>query len=63
MKKIKVNENCIGCGACTAIAPEYFEIGDDGYAVAKKSEVDEKDINDVNEAANGCPTSAIEVED
>ena len=31
MEKIKVNENCIGCGACTAIAPEYFEFNDDGY--------------------------------
>lgn len=63
MKKIKVNENCIGCGACTYIASNYFEIGNEGYAEPKKNEVDEKDIDEVEEAANGCPTSAIEIED
>ena len=29
--KVKVNEDaCIGCGACAAIAPEVFEINDEG---------------------------------
>lgn len=63
MKKIIVNENCIGCGACTAIAPEYFELNDDGYAKSKVEKVEEKDLNDVEEAAEGCPTSAIEVKE
>lgn len=62
MKKIKVNENCIGCGACTVIANDYFEFNDDGYAVPKKKEVEDKDIADVEEAVEGCPTSAIEFE-
>ena len=62
MKKIKVNENCIGCGACTAIAPEYFEFNDEGYAQPIIKEVEE--INDdVIEAKEGCPTSAIEIEE
>ena len=62
MKKIKVNENCIGCGACTAIAPEYFEFNDEGYAQPINKEVEE--INDdVIEAKEGCPTSAIEIEE
>ena len=31
--KAKVNKDiCIGCGACTAIACNFFEIGDDGLA-------------------------------
>lgn len=63
MKKIIVNENCIGCGACTSIAKEYFELNDDGYAKPKVEKVEEKDLNDVEEAAEGCPTSAIEVEE
>lgn len=63
MKKIKINENCIGCGACTAIAKEYFEINDDGYAKAKIEKVEEKDIEEVEEAVEGCPTSAIELEE
>ena len=28
MKKLNVNENCIGCGMCAAIDPEHFEIVD-----------------------------------
>ncbi|MFR4599069.1 MAG: ferredoxin [Coprobacillus cateniformis] len=25
----KVNESCIGCGACTAVCPEVFDFNDD----------------------------------
>ncbi|MFR2445480.1 MAG: ferredoxin [Thomasclavelia spiroformis] len=32
MAKITVNDSCIGCGACTAVAPDVFELGDDGLA-------------------------------
>ena len=26
MAKITVNESCIGCGACTGVAPDVFEM-------------------------------------
>lgn len=61
MIKIKVNENCIGCGACTAIADKYFELNDDGYAKPIKNEI-ENLTEDIKEAQEGCPTSAIEIE-
>ena len=60
MNKIKINENCIGCGACTAIASDFFQIGDEGYAVPIKEDV-EKITEDVMEAVEGCPTNAIEI--
>ena len=60
MEKIKVNENCIGCGACTAIAKEFFEISDEGYAKPIKEEVEEI-TEDIKEAAGGCPVNAIEI--
>lgn len=60
MKELNINENCIGCGACTAIAPDYFELNDEGYACAKVDEVEENN-EDVLEAAEGCPTDAIEL--
>ena len=47
MAKITVNESCIGCGACTAVAPDVFEIGDDGLAVV----VSEENIDGAKEAA------------
>ena len=38
--KIRVNkEACIGCGACTSIAEELFQINDEGVSEAKVEEV------------------------
>ncbi len=60
MAKVEVNKNkCIGCGACTAIAPDVFEFDDDGLAKAVKQEINE----DVKTAAEGCPTEAITAEE
>ncbi len=62
--KAKVNKDiCIGCGACQAIVPDVFELEDDGLAVCKIEEIDENKKEDVMDAADSCPTSAIEVEE
>lgn len=59
--KVKVNENaCIGCGACAAICPEVFEITDEGFAKVVVDTVEENKQEEVVEAKEGCPTSAIE---
>jgi len=50
-------ELCIGCGACT-VACDNFIMNDD-KAKPVKSEVD--DIGCNQEAADGCPVSAIKV--
>lgn len=64
MKKAKVNkELCIGCGACQAIVRDVFEIDDDGLAKVKITNIEEELAEDVIDAAEGCPTSAIVVED
>lgn len=66
MKKFKVNENCISCGACTAIAPDVFEFNDDmlAEAIEGKNIIDE--MNDETkeqaiDALEGCPVGAIEL--
>ncbi len=60
--KVKVNKDvCIGCGACTAICPDVFEFSDEGYAKAISEKVEESKEDEVKDAANGCPTGAIEV--
>ena len=62
--KVKVNEDaCIGCGACCAIADRIFEIGDNGLSEVKKEEVQEDEKQAVRDAAEACPTGAIEVEE
>jgi len=58
---MKVNETCIGCGACTAICPEAFDFNDDGVVENIIGEVP-ADLQDaVAEAAEGCPVGAIEL--
>lgn len=62
--KVKVNQDsCIGCGACAAICDKVFEINDDGLSQAKVETVEDSDSQDVRDAADACPTGAIEVEE
>ncbi len=58
MYKVKIKENCIGCGACTLVAADVFEMGDEGKAVTIVSETENEDVVD---AAETCPVNAIEV--
>lgn len=58
---LKVNKDfCIGCGACQAVAPEVFEIEDDGLATVIVNEIPEELKEDALDAQEGCPTNAIE---
>ena len=62
--KIKVNRDaCIGCGACQVIAPELFELDDEGISIEKVSEVEEKEKENAIDASESCPTMAIEIEE
>ena len=59
--KVKVNSDaCIGCGACEAICPDYFELNDEGISVAKESDVKDDIKDQVMNAMDTCPTGAIE---
>lgn len=66
MKKARVKKDaCIGCGLCTSIASEVFAFGDDGLAqnqLGDATELPEEVQANVQEAADSCPTSAIETE-
>ena len=62
--KVKVNKDaCIGCGACAAICDEVFEINDEGLSEAKVEKVKEELQDEVRDAADSCPTGAIEIEE
>ncbi len=58
--KVKVDKNlCIGCGACQSIEPSVFELEDDGLAKAIDTEINKEIKENVMDAIEGCPTSAI----
>ena len=52
---------CTGCTLCTDIAPDVFEMGDDGLAHVKGDEVAAAAEASAKEAADSCPVSAITV--
>ena len=55
---LKVNDTCIGCGACVAIAPENFDY-QEGVSVVINEEITDA----TKEAVDACPVGAIEVEE
>ena len=70
MKARVKKDTCIGCGACTVIADNIFQIGDDGLAEVinpinnndeKVAVIKEEDIENVQDASENCPTGAIEL--
>ena len=59
--KAMVNEACIGCGLCNGVCPEVFSMGDDG--LAHGGDVPAELLDAAQEARDGCPVSAISIED
>jgi ferredoxin len=58
--KVHVNPDiCAGFGICLGIAPEVFELHEDGYAVVLVSEVKPEDEDLMRRAASQCPSQAI----
>mgnify|MGYP000663306124 FL=1 len=74
MAKVRIDKDtCIGCGACWALVPSFFEQNpDDGksqvveqYRVGGDPTVGEAPddvLDDVKSAAEGCPVEAIKIE-
>jgi ferredoxin len=52
-------DRCASTGGCEALAPQVFEIGDDGALVVLGPEPDEADLPDVRNAVAACPTRAL----
>lgn len=61
MKAHVDKDTCIGCGLCPSIAPEVFDMDDDGKAKEIVDEVAEENQDAAKEAEESCPVNAIEV--
>lgn len=60
--KAYVDENCIGCGLCTSLCPEVFQMTDEQVAVASQR-VSAGMEDTVAEARENCPVDAIHTEE
>ncbi|MEK6863133.1 MAG: ferredoxin [Nanoarchaeota archaeon] len=69
-KVIHFKKDCISCGACAAVNPEFWKMDEQGLAHLKDSvevddhyelEIDEKDKDSNQEAADVCPVNIIHV--
>ena len=54
---------CASTGGCMQIIPEVFEVRSDGFLYVLIEEPDASLHEKVREAADLCPTAAIELED
>lgn len=55
-------DNCASTGGCMQICPEVFEVRSDGYLYVLQDEPGEALHDKVREAADLCPTAAIQLE-
>jgi len=59
MIKVKVLNNCIGCGACTIVSPEVFEINMN-FAIVNPDKIYNHEESCID-AALFCPVGAIDI--
>lgn len=62
--KVSVDfDACASTGGCTYHAPEVFVLGEDGFLTVLQPQPDESLRDQVERAAEMCPTGAITVAD
>mgnify|MGYP002639416741 CR=1 FL=1 len=71
-KILHYKDDCISCGACAAIYPEFWEMDDEGLAHLKESKqvedhweriiITEETRARNEEAADACPVNIIKLE-
>ena len=62
--KIRVNvEGCVGHARCAAVAPEVYELNDDGFNVTPFKEVGDELRPQAIRGMRACPERIITIED
>lgn len=62
MKVVVDFGKCTGLGICESLAPEFFEVNDDGDLVLLRDDVTPEHLQSVEEAVAGCPTEALRLQ-
>jgi ferredoxin len=53
---------CTGLGICESMAPNIFEVDDDGKLLLLRDDITDDELQSVEEAVTGCPTEALRIE-
>ncbi len=60
MSRVQVDrERCVGSGVCESLAPDVFEVDDDGLLMVHREEPDADQLEDVRDAVQQCPARAL----
>ena len=61
MTRVEVDrDRCVGSGTCEMLAPDVFEVGDDGIVTVLRPDLDGEPVRD---AVQQCPTQALRLAD
>jgi ferredoxin len=56
-------DRCVGSGSCEALAPDVFEVDDDGVLALLRPEPADDHLAEVRDAVRACPTRALTLVD
>ncbi|MCW2856556.1 MAG: fdx2 [Marmoricola sp.] len=62
MKVLVDFSKCTGLGICESLAPDFFEVNDDGDLVLLKDDITDDELQSIEEAVAGCPTEALRIQ-
>ena len=62
MRIVLDETRCSSLGMCESVAPEFFEVGDDGALSVLQPEAAEVQRALLEEAVAACPTAALRLE-
>lgn len=63
MRIVADHDVCQGLGTCEAMAPDYFEVGDDDLVEILDEQPPETDRTFVKAAVDACPVLALSLHD
>lgn len=62
--KVKVDvANCVGHARCAAVAPEVYDLDDNGFNVTVEKEIDESLRAQAIRGMRACPERVISIEE
>ncbi len=64
MSRLHVDrDRCVGSGSCEALAPDVFEVDDDGVLTVLLPGPGDDEAAAVRDAVSACPTRALSLAD